>query len=99
MGGRVKAKKTVKKKIVKKKAVTDSKLILSHSLVPKMHILSDGDFKKVSSKYNVTKEDLPKLYITDPEAQSLKAKIGDVIEIVRDDTTGAYKTYRVVVLA
>lgn len=104
MGGKTKAKtkknakKTIKKKVEKdKKTVDNSKLILSHKLVPKMHILTDVEYKKMLSKYKVTKENLPKLYTTDPEAESLKAKEGDVIEITRDDGVEKYKTYRVVV--
>ena len=99
MGGNTKSNKTTKKRRGKKaeKDDFDSKLILSHKLVSKMRVIPEAELKKVLSKYRITVSELPKMYITDPEARALNAKVKDVIEIIRNDTTGTYKTYRVVV--
>lgn len=62
-----------------------------------MKILSGAEKTKLFSKYNVTEEKLPRILSKDPAVKALEAKAGDVIRIKRDDGTGNYYTYKVVV--
>ncbi len=72
--------------------------IFDHELVPKHEILSEEEVKDLLSKYNVTKNQLPKILDTDPAVKELNAKIGDVIKITRKSfTAGESVYYRVVV--
>ncbi len=72
--------------------------IFDHELVPKHEILSEEEVKDLLSKYNVTKNQLPKIFDTDPAVKELNAKIGDVIKITRKSfTAGESVYYRVVV--
>ncbi|WP_455392361.1 DNA-directed RNA polymerase subunit H [[Eubacterium] cellulosolvens] len=46
----------------------------------------------------MTKEHLPKVYITDPCVKRINAKIGDVIRITRESpTAGVSQFYRLVI--
>ncbi len=72
--------------------------IFDHELVPKHEILSEEEVKDLLSRYNVTKNQLPKILDTDPAVKELNAKIGDVIRITRKSfTAGESVYYRVVV--
>lgn len=71
--------------------------VLSHVLVPEMKILKDSDKEKVLSKYGITDRQLPKMFVDDPAARSLGAKVGDVITIQRKDLTATYSSYRLIV--
>lgn len=62
-----------------------------------MKVLSDAEKGKVFSKFGINNTQLPRIYITDPTVTALKANVGDVIRIDRDDGTGKYTTYRVVI--
>lgn len=62
-----------------------------------MKVLSESEKSKVLSKYGVNDRQLPRILSSDQEAMALKAAPGDVIKIERDDGTGKYTTYRVVV--
>ena len=78
----------------KKESIID---VLSHNMVPSMKILSESETKKVLSKYDVDATMLPKMLSTDPAAVALKASVGDTIKIEREESTGKYIYYRVVV--
>ncbi|MFN7991224.1 MAG: DNA-directed RNA polymerase subunit RpoH/Rpb5 C-terminal domain-containing protein [Candidatus Micrarchaeia archaeon] len=82
---------------MKKKQSVATVDVLSHSLVPEMKVLSESEKSKVLSKYGVNDRQLPRILSSDQEAMALKAAPGDVIKIERDDGTGKYTTYRVVV--
>ncbi len=71
--------------------------VLDHKLVPKMRILSEKEKEHMLKKYSITENQLPKIYSTDPAAQALSAKVGDVLEIERQDLTGKYNFYRLVI--
>lgn len=71
--------------------------MLAHKLVPKMRILSEKEKGQLLKKYDVTENKLPKIYSSDPAAQALGAKLGDVMEIERNDLTGKYNFYRIVI--
>lgn len=78
---------------------TDSSVVnvLSHSLNPSVKVLSDSDKKKVLSEYSIDETQLPKVLHSDPLVSSLAANVGDVLKIQRNDGTGQYTSYRVVV--
>ena len=71
---------------------------LEHKLVPKHEILSEEDINKILAEYNIEKEQLPKLRVSDPAAVYIKAKVGDVIRVTRDSkTSGKAFFYRMVI--
>lgn len=70
---------------------------MEHVLVPEHEILNEEESKKVMAKYSITKENMPKILITDPIIKILKANPGDLIRITRKSpTAGKYYYYRVV---
>ncbi len=71
--------------------------VLSHEMVPKMEILSDSQKEKVLKEYSINETQLPKIDVTDPSAEALGAKVGDVIKIHRKDPTAKYLYYRFVI--
>lgn len=82
---------------MKKKREVPTADVLSHFLVPEMKVLSDADKGKLFAKFGINEQQLPRMSQGDPEAVALKAVPGNVIRIERDDGTGKYTTYRVVV--
>ncbi|MFH1393535.1 MAG: DNA-directed RNA polymerase subunit RpoH/Rpb5 C-terminal domain-containing protein [Candidatus Micrarchaeota archaeon] len=71
--------------------------VLAHSLVPEMKILSDAEKTKVLKKYDISEDELPRMPASDPAVLALKATAGDVIRIDRDEPTGKYQCYKLVV--
>ncbi len=70
---------------------------LEHKLVPKHEILNESDVKNILSEYNIEKEQIPKIRVSDPAAVAIKAKVGDVVRIIRDSqTAGRAVFYRLV---
>jgi DNA-directed RNA polymerase subunit H (RpoH/RPB5) len=82
---------------LKKKQIVTTVDVLSHKMVPEMKILTDSEKSKVLSKYGVNEKQLPRMSSSDPAAMALKAMPGDIVKIERDDGTGKYTTFRVVV--
>lgn len=66
-------------------------------LISKHELLSASEAKRVSKKYNAPLEKFPKLLESDPQAKRLGAKPGSMIAIHREDPTGSYTYYRLVV--
>ncbi len=66
-------------------------------LIPEHKLLSVADAKKAMKKYNIPLEKFPKILESDPQAKSLGAKPGNLIAIHREDPTGKYTYYRLVV--
>jgi len=62
-----------------------------------MKVLSDSEKSKLLAKFGINEQQLPRMPSQDPEATALKAVPGNIIRIERDDGTGKYTTYRVVV--
>jgi len=87
--------KTSKSKTTKSKKKEFS--VLQHFLVPKARVLSEEEKKALLEQYGVSEEQLPKMFEDDPVAKALSAKKGNVVEFERDDGTGKYKYYRIVV--
>ncbi len=72
--------------------------IFKSRLVPDCKIMSPEEEKKLLEKYNITKQQLPRIRLTDPVAKALDAKLGNIIEFTRTSkTAGLSKFYRVVV--
>ena len=72
--------------------------VMSHQLVPEHIILTDKDAELVLEKYKITKEQLPKVLITDPCVKRIGAKVGDVVKIIRSSpTAGVSEFYRLVI--
>lgn len=71
--------------------------VLSHDLVPEMKILSDSEKKKVLKEFSIEENQLPKMLATDPAVQALKADVGDVIAIYREDLTSKYTAYKLII--
>ncbi len=72
--------------------------ILDHVLVPKARILSQEEVEELLKRHGVTKDQLPKILKSDPVVEELGAKVGDVIEFIRNSpVAGESKYYRVVV--
>ncbi len=72
-------------------------LVRTPKLIPEHELLSASDAKKVIKKYNTQLEKLPKMLVNDPQAVRLNAKPGSVIVVHREDSTGKYDYYRLVV--
>jgi len=71
--------------------------IFKNRLVPKCRILKDEEVNELLKKYNISKQQLPRILVSDPMAKAMDAKIGDVLEIERvSKTAGLSKFYRVV---
>ena len=80
-----KAKKSKSKKEAKKEID-----VLAHNLVPKMEIIKEDAKNRILEKYNITGP--PKVMWGKHDAEP-----GDVIKIEREDATGKYNVYRIVV--
>ena len=71
---------------------------LEHKLVPHHEILDEKETKKILAEYNIEKEQLPKMLVSDPVAVAIKAKVGDVVRIIRESpTAGKAVFYRLVI--
>lgn len=62
-----------------------------------MKVLSDSEKTKLLSKFGINETQLPRMPAKDPSAIALKAVPGNIVRIERDDGTGKYTTFRVVV--
>ncbi|RLG15818.1 MAG: DNA-directed RNA polymerase subunit H [Candidatus Nanohalarchaeota archaeon] len=72
--------------------------IFTHELVPEHKILMKSESQKILKELDITADQLPKILDTDPIAEIIGAKTGDIIEITRDSpTAGKTKYYRIVI--
>jgi len=77
--------------------------VLEHELVPEHHLLSQKEAAKVMSELNLSKDQLPKIRISDPCVVTLDQvsgpiEEGRIIKIVRrSSTSGVSVCYRLVV--
>lgn len=73
--------------------------ILNHKFVPPHEILPKKETKELLEKLDIKKENLPKIFLTDPVVKKIEASKGDVIKITRPSpTAGETIYYRVVVV-
>jgi len=72
-----------------------------HVLVPIHEILTEAEAKKVLEKLRLNKDNLPKIFESDPQAKKLGAKPGQIIRIYREDPPfqqkNKYEYYRLVI--
>ncbi len=67
-----------------------------HILQPKHVKLKEEESIKLLEKYNLIREQLPKIKSTDPAIADLSVKKGDIIRILRKDEVGEKEYFRVV---
>jgi len=80
-----------------KRKPSDSIDILSHFLVPKAEVISADEKKRVLKKFRINETQFPKILANDPLATAIKANVGDIIAIYREDLPAKYVSYRYVV--
>lgn len=72
--------------------------LFKNKLVPKSRILSEEETTALIDKYNISKQQLPRITMIDPVVRMLKAKPGQVIEFERTNkSAGLSKYYRLLV--
>jgi len=72
--------------------------VMTHQLVPKHEVIPDKEVEDVLKKFDLTKDQLPKVLITDPVVKRIGAKVGDVLKITRESpTAGTSEFYRLVI--
>jgi len=72
--------------------------VLEHVMVPDHKIMSEEEVSDLLTQYNITTEQLPKIYHDDPAVKTIGAQVDDVIRIVRTShTAGRAESYRLVI--
>ena len=72
--------------------------ILEHELVPQHILLSEEEAAAILKRMGITKRQLPWILASDPAAEAIGAKPGDVIMIIRrSPTAGLSVSFRYVV--
>jgi len=72
--------------------------LIGHNMVPQHILIPDNEVNKVLKEYDVDKEQLPKIKISDPVIVEIGAEIGDVIKVIRNSpTAGEAVVYRLVI--
>lgn len=74
--------------------------VLNHVNVPLHVILADAEVKDLLKRYNIVREQLPKIRNNDPACKVIDAKPGQVVKVIRrSPTAGAAVAYRLVIEA
>ena len=72
--------------------------VLKHAMVPDHKIMSEEEVSALLTMYNITTEQLPKVFHDDPAVKTIGAQADDVIRIIRTShTAGKAESYRLVV--
>ncbi len=72
--------------------------VLRHALVPEHVIMDEKEVAEVLKKYNITIQQLPKVFTNDTVVKALGAKEGQVLRITRkSQTAGTSVYYRLVI--
>ena len=72
--------------------------VLEHAMVPDHKIMSEEEVSELLTRYNITTEQLPKIYHDDPAVKAIGANADDVIRIIRTShTAGRAEAYRLVI--
>ncbi len=76
--------------------------VMEHQLVPEHRLLSKKEADKVVSELGISREQLPKIRLTDPCIKILshnkKVEEGMIVEITRvSETAGRSKAYRLII--
>ena len=68
-----------------------------HILQPKHIKLKEDEISKLCKKYNIAKEQLPRIKKNDPALEGLNVIKGDVIKIIRKSEEKETEYFRVVI--
>ncbi|MCQ8903161.1 MAG: DNA-directed RNA polymerase subunit H [Methanothrix sp.] len=72
--------------------------VQDHELVPEHILLTPEEAQQVLEQYGVEARYLPKIHVTDPVAEEIGAKVGDIIKIKRKSPTAKESIfYRLVI--
>ena len=72
--------------------------VLKHDMVPDHEIMSEEEVSALLNTYNITTEQLPKVFHDDPAVKVIGAEADDVIRIIRvSHTAGRAESFRLVV--
>ncbi len=72
--------------------------VLEHAMVPDHEIMGEEEVSELLTRYNITTEQLPKIYHDDPAVKAIGAEADDVIRIIRTShTAGRAEAYRLVI--
>jgi DNA-directed RNA polymerase subunit H len=72
--------------------------LFAHQLVPKHELLSKKDADELMHTFHIRPHQLPYIKTSDPGAEALGAKMGDILRITRKSATaGEVVVYRYVV--
>ena len=72
--------------------------IFDHHLVPKHELLSKKEAEELMKEFHIRPYQLPYIRTSDPTAEVLGAKMGDILRIIRKSpTAGEVVVYRYVV--
>lgn len=74
--------------------------VLNHVNVPLHVILPEDEVKDLLKRYNIVREQLPKIRNNDPACRVIDAKPGQVVKVTRrSPTAGVAVAYRLVIEA
>lgn len=68
-----------------------------HEFVPVHEVLSEKEIGGILEKMGLKKENLPKIFASDPQAKRVGAKAGQVIRVSREDAGNKFEYYRLVI--
>jgi len=72
--------------------------VLDHLMVPNHQIMSEEEVKALLSRYNITYDQLPRVFHDDPAIKLIGGKVGEVVKIVRiSQTAGVAESYRLII--
>jgi len=72
--------------------------VLNHVMVPEHHIMTQEEVDELLSTYQITHDQLPKIYHDDPAVKVIEGNVNDIVRIVRNrQTAGRAESYRMVV--
>ncbi|MDN7024670.1 DNA-directed RNA polymerase subunit H [Methanoculleus sp. FWC-SCC1] len=72
--------------------------VLKHTMVPDHQIMSEEEVRELLALYDISLEQLPKIYHDDPAVRAIGGNLGEVVRIVRESrTAGRAESYRLVI--
>lgn len=72
--------------------------LFAHQFVPKHELLSKKEAEELMREFHIRPYQLPYIKTSDPAAETLKAKMGDILRVTRKSATaGEVVVYRYVV--
>lgn len=67
--------------------------VTDHRAVPEHEKLDEDEIEDLLDRFEVEKDDLPKIERTDAALKQMDPEVGDVIKITRDSPTAGKTTY------